>query len=214
MNRILGWLFIGFFIFSLSGCGSSHEEPAFFETSILSDPDVDGDIQDSGGLRTVSLVRRDALPSVFVGVDPVNGDEFRAFLDFPLTGVPVNAIIRSATLSFVLKSLTVVPPTAEVPIRVDLVSFDPLLNPPLVANYFDRTLLIPLLSTTVFPPLASIDVNHRIYVDVTQLMDEAQLRRLDDFEVRLLEDFGGTPGLAEIDESSDAVAPRLDVVYR
>lgn len=210
MKRTLGWLLLAVVLFAVSGCGGGHDEPAFVETSIISDADVDGDIVDVNGVRTVTLVGRDAVPGVLAGIDPVSGDEYRAFLDFPLTSVPLNAQIQSAILTIRIRSVTVLPTTATVPIRIELVSFEP----PLLASDFDRSLLLPLASTTIVPPISSGDVNNDVDINVTQLMVEAQLRGLPDFQVRILEDLGFTvPGLVEIDETSDTVAPLLRVVY-
>ncbi|HBA88016.1 MAG TPA: hypothetical protein DCZ75_08490 [Geobacter sp.] len=214
MKRTLLWLMMALLLFAVSGCGGGNDEPRFVQKTILSDPDVDGDILDSAGIRTVSLVTRDGLSAIRAGLVPGSSDEYRAFIDFPLTVIPLNAVIQSATLSIVIRSVTVVPPTATIPIRIELVSFDPFLTPPLIGNYFDRAILLPLATTTIVPPISSTDVNREVNIDVTSLMVEAQRRGEPDFQVRLLEDFGVvTPGLVEIDESSDANAPQLTVVY-
>jgi len=212
MKRNFIWLIMALVVFAVAGCGGGHDDRTFIETQIVSDAGVDGDIvQTPGGARTVTLVGRDAVAGVLAGIDPVTGDEYRAFLDFPLGGfVPLNAIIQSATLSIVIRSVTVSPPTATIPIRIELVDF----APPLVASDFDRTLLLPLAATTIVPPISSADVNGEVTVNVTSLMAEAQLRGLPSFQVRILEDFGfAVPGLVEIDESNDANAPLLTVVY-
>lgn len=216
MKRRLIGLVLAVVLIAMAGCGGGSDEPVFVQKTIVSDANVDGDIVDAGGIRTVSLVTRDGLDGILAGIDPGTGDEYRAFIDFPLTSVPLNARIQSATLSIVVKSLTVpvVPSNATVPVRIELVSFDPTLNPPLIPSYFDRTILLPLATTTIVPPISSTDVNREVNIDVTSLMVEAQLRGEPDFQVRLLEDFGiVTPGLVEIDESSDANAPLLTVVY-
>ena len=51
-----------------------------------------------------------AVPSAFAGVRPSDGAEFRAFLDFPLAGIPLNAIISSATLDIVSTASRYNPP--------------------------------------------------------------------------------------------------------
>lgn len=210
MKKRILWLVLATVVFALAGCGSN--DRPLIQTTISSDPAVDGDIVDVAGVRTVSLVSRDALTGVLAGVDPVNNDVYRAFLDFPLTWIPTNHIINSATLSIVIRSVTVVPPTATIPLRIELVSFDP----PLIGNDFDRSILLPLATTVVSPPISSADVNREVNIDVTSLMAEAQFRRLPDFQVRILQDndlLTTVPGLVEIDEETVANEPRLTVVH-
>jgi len=212
-RNIIGLMMALLMIVAITGCGGG-DDRSLIQTQIVSDAGVDGDIvEDLAGIRTLTLVGRDAVPGVLTGVDPVNGDVYRAFLDFPLGGsVPLNAIIQSATLSIVIRSVTVIPPTGSVPIRIELVSFDP----PLVTSDFDRTLLLPLATTTIVPPISSADVNREVNVDVTSLMTEAQFRKLPSFQVRIMQEndfLSSVPGLVEIDESSDANAPVLTVVY-
>lgn len=210
MKKRILWLVLATVVFALAGCGSN--DRPLIQTTISSDPAVDGDIVDVAGVRTVSLVSRDALTGVLAGVDPVNNDVYRAFLDFPLTRIPTNHIINSATLSIVIRSVTVVPPTATIPLRIELVSFDP----PLIGNDFDRSILLPLATTVVSPPISSADVNREVNIDVTSLMAEAQFRRLPDFQVRILQDndlLTTVPGLVEIDEETVANEPRLTVVH-
>jgi len=209
MKRNLVGLMMALLMLTVIGCGGGSDRD-LIEVVIPSDAAVDGDIVDSGGVRTVTLVGRDEVPGVLAGLDPANGDEYRAFLDFPLGIVPLNARIQSALLSIVIRSVTVLPPTGQIPVRIELVSF----VPPLVASDFDRSILLPLATTTIVPPISSADVNREINVNVTSLMVEAQLRGLPRFQVRILEDFGFvSPGLIEIDESSEANAPQLIVVY-
>ncbi|UPU35830.1 hypothetical protein M1B72_20690 [Geomonas paludis] len=210
MKKRILWLVLAAVLVALAGCGGGEDRP-LIETTIASDPAVDGDIVDVAGVRTVSLVTRDALPGVLAGVDPVNDDVYRAFLSFPLTAIPVNHIIRSATLSIVIRSVTVVPPTATIPLRLELVAFDP----PLVGNDWDRTILLPLANPVVVS-VSSADVNREVNIDVTSLMDEAQFRRLPDFQVRILQDDDlntAVPGIVEIDEATVANEPRLTVVH-
>ena len=214
MRRNLVWLVLAVLMLAITGCGSSGDDRVFVETVIASDPAVDGDIVDVAGVQTpiVSLVQRDALLGVRAGVDISNDDVYRAFLHFPLASVPLNARIESATLSMVIRSVTVLPPTASIPIRIELVSF----TPPLIPDDFDRILLPPIVSTSIVPPISSLDVNREVVVDVTPLMVEAQFRGLDNFQVRILQQDDFTtqvPGLIEIDEATGANEPLLTVVY-
>lgn len=193
-------------VLAVTGCGGGDDSVV---TEILSDVNVDGDIMfdPATGSFKVTQVTRDNVPSVLAGIDPVTSEEFRAFLDFPLGSVPPNASIRSATLDIVINSLDVLQRTDSVPILIELVSF----APPLLASDFDSTVL---LATAIVPPISFADVNRHVTVDVTSLMAEAQRRGLPSFQIRILEDFGFvTPGVIEIDESTDATAPLLTVVY-
>src|SRR5262249_6524926 len=95
-------------LLGLSGCGgggndeSFDQGPAQVVAQILSDPAYDGDIEQTApGAYVVTQGMSSSVQSVFAGIDPVAGTEFRAFLDFALTGpggVPGNALIDSAFL--------------------------------------------------------------------------------------------------------------------
>ncbi|WP_224984303.1 hypothetical protein [Geomonas agri] len=210
MKKRFLWLVLAAVLVALAGCGGN--DRPLVQTTIPSDPAVDGDIVDVAGVRTISLVTRDALPGVLAGVDPVNDDVYRAFLSFPLDRIPVNHVISSATLSIVIRSVTVSPPTATIPLRIELVSF----TPPLIGTDFDQSILLPLKTTFVLPPISSADVNREVNIDVTSLMAEAQFQRLPDFQVRIMQDndlLTTVPGLVEIDEATVANEPLLTVVH-
>jgi hypothetical protein len=198
-------------LMALAGCGDGggHHAPQLFLRQILSDEAVDADVmRDSAtGALTVTQVTRDRVPSVFAGVDPLDLNEFRAFLDFPLGSVPVNGIIQSATLDIVVDSIQ--PSNATIPLRIELVSF----QPPVFANDFDRALLPPIASTEIIPPITAADVGHHVTVDVTGLMVKAQFLGLDNFQVRLFNPSAPTPGLVEIDDTGSQTAPLLTVVF-
>ncbi len=202
------------------GCSGGGSGPSQIVTQILSDPFYDGDIV-TGPVTTAFTVTQGMTPgvqSVFAGIDPATGAEYRAFLDFPLTGasgVPGNAVIVSATLDIVINTISPDPLNGTIPIRIELVDFQP---PVLVGTDFDRTLQPPLTFTTITPPISQADVGQHVRVDVTSLMNEAQRLGLPDFQVRLLEDFGfSTPGLIEINDttgpSQGKLAPLLEVTY-
>lgn len=206
-GKLLGVMLVALLLV-MAGCGGGHDERPVIETTIPSDVAVDADIVDTGGGRTVTPAS--AVNGVFAGVNPGNDDVYRAFLHFPLTTVPLNARIRSADLGIVISGLTVLPPTVNVPIKIELVSFDP----PVAASDFD--LLLPLRSVVIFPPISSADVNREVVVDVTPLMVEAQIRGLRFFQVRISQEGDLTttaPGMIEIDEATEANAPELTVVY-
>ncbi|MBC8018246.1 MAG: hypothetical protein H7X83_06980 [Verrucomicrobia bacterium] len=210
-------------ILALSGCGGGGDvnvnAPPVFVTTILSDPVFDGDIvQDLTGVRTITQGMSPTVQSVFAGIDPVTGEEFRAFLDFSLTGangVPGNAIIESAFLDIVINNIIPLPLIGTIPLRIDLVSFQP---PNLVGTDFDRTFQPALATITVNPPISQADFGRHVTIDVTPLMVEAQRLGLLDFQVRIMEDLGiVTPGLIEINDTTgvnrSTLAPALDVTY-
>lgn len=204
-------------ILALTGCGDGGSSaPPIIVTQILSDPLFDGDIvQDPPGVFTVA---QGNTQSVFAGIDPATGAESRAFLDFPLTGaggVPGNAVIVSATLDIFINSILPQPLIDTIPIRIDLVSFQP---PTLIGTDFDRTIQPALATTTIIPPIAQSDLGNHVFVDVTPLMKEAQRLGLADFQVRILQDLGTVPpGLIEINDTTGAnrgvLAPLLQVTY-
>ena len=206
-------------ILSLSGCGGGGDNaaPQPVQTQILSDAQFDGDIeQTSPNTFTITQGMSSSVQSVFAGIDPVGGTEFRAFLDFPLTGsggVPGNASIDSAFLEFYVDDLQ--PGSGQLPLRIDLVAFQP---PTLIETDFDRTQQPALASVIVTPDISSSDIGKFVPVDVTALMVEAQRRGLADFQVRIMEDLGPPiPVLMIIDDSTGANranrAPLLTVSY-
>jgi hypothetical protein len=135
-------------------------------TQILSDSRFDGDIeQTSQSSFTITQGMSSTVQSVFAGIDPVGGTEFRAFLDFPLSGtggVPGNASIDSAFLEIYIDDLE--PNTGKLPIRVDLVAFQP---PTLIETDFDRTQQPALASVIVSPDISNSDVGTFVPIDVT-----------------------------------------------
>ena len=206
---------------SLTGCGGDDggvsPPPPLVTTQIPSDPGFDGDIeQTSPTAFTITQGMSPTVQSVFAGIYPATRTEFRAFLDFPLTGaggIPGNAIIDSAFLDVYINSLQ--PNLGDIPILIDLVSFQP---PTLIETDFDRSLQPSLASVIVTPPLSQADVGTNVSIDVTPLMIEAQNSGLLDFQVRIMRDLGSTiPMLLEINDTTGAdrgsFAPLLTVTY-
>ncbi len=204
----------------LGGCGGDSGQPAgptSVVTHILSDPSFDGDIEQTGpGSYTVTQGMSATVQTVLAGFDPVNQTEFRAFLDFALTGpggVPGNAIIDSAFLEILVDNL--MPTNGSLPVRVELVSFQP---PNLIGTDFDRTLQPPLATALVSGDVTSADIGQYVAVDVTPLMVQAQQLGLVDFQVRIMQDLGPPIlTLMEIDDTTAANrpqrAPLLTVTY-
>ena len=203
----------------LAGCGGGGDnidQPEIVQTQILSDSGFDGDIEQTGpDSAVVTQGMGPNVQSVLAGIDPNTGDEFRAFLHFPLGGpggVPANARIDSAFLEVFIDDLD--PTNAVIPVRVELVSF----QQPMVATDFDRTAQPPLTFVTLSPRLGPSDVGKYVPIDVTPLMVEAQRRGLADFQVRIMEDLGPPiDGLFAIDDSTGSnrgkTAPLLTVNY-
>jgi len=203
----------------LAGCGGSGAVaiPLPIVTHILSDPRFDGDIEQTS--RTSYVVTQGMSPSVqsvLAGIDPTARTEFRAFLNFPLGGsggVPGNAIINSAFLEVLIAN--VIPGNGSVPIRVELVAFQP---PTLIGTDFDRTALPPLGAVLVSGNVTVADIGFFVPVDVTSLMIRAQQLGLIDFQVRIMEDLGPASfTLIEIDNPTTfdrpQRAPLLTVTY-
>jgi len=205
----------------LAGCGGSGTTTGFpqtFQTHIISDLHYDGDIEQIGPTSyVVTQGMSPSVQSVLAGIDPTTRTEFRAFLNFPLGGsggVPANAIIVSAWLEVLINN--VIPGNGSVPIRIELVAFQP---PNLIGTDFDRSFLPPLGAVLISGNVTGADIGHFVPVDVTSLMIVAQQRGLVDFQVRILEDLGPASfTLIEIDDpiTSDRVqrAPLLNVEYR
>ena len=206
-------------ILCLSGCRGTENDNGSrtFTTHILSDSRFDGDIEQTApDTYTVTQGMSSTVQSVFAGIDPVGGTEFRAFLDFPLGGaggVPGRAVIDSAFLEIYVDDLE--PITARLPIRVDLVAFQP---PTLLDTDYSRSLQPALASVTLSPDISRSDVGTFVPIDVTHLMAEAQRLGLVDFQVRIMEDVGpAIPVLMIIDDSTgtnrSSRAPLLTVTY-
>lgn len=214
MKRTFFAVLAALMILTLSGCGNDYDGPWALTTSILSDPTYDGDIQQNADSGAFTVTQVDAQ-RLYAGIDPVSGDEYRAFLDFPLTGadgIPEDAIIESAYLDIFINDIEMRFSSNTIPLRIDLVSFQP---PDLIWSDFDRPALE---STTVRPPISRADFDRHVTIDVTSLMIEAQRRGLADFQVRIMEDFGiVTPGLIEINDTTginrSTLAPLLKVRY-
>jgi hypothetical protein len=221
MNNLKNFtLAIACAVISLTGCHNGDDiigPPILVTTQILSDPGFDGDIEQTSPTSfTITQGMSPTVQSLLAGIDPVARTEFRAFLDFPLTGaggVPGNAIIDSAFLDIYIDSLQ--PNVGNIPILIDLVSFQP---PTLIDTDFDRSLQPSLASIVVSPPLSQADVGTNVSIDVTPLMIEAQNLGLLDFQVRIMQDLGpAIPILLEINDTTGvdrgSFAPLLTVTY-
>jgi hypothetical protein len=196
----------------MSGCGDYHYEFWPYVTRILSNAALDGDITASG------TVTQGTAQSYFAGIDPADGTEFRAFLQFPLTGlggIPGDAIIDSAVIDIVINGMQPNPLTGTIPLRIDLVDVQ---STTLIASDFSRTSQPALISRIIAPAISQADYGQHVVIDVTSLMVEAQRLALPLFQVRILRDPGTpAPGLIEINDTTGAnralLAPLLEVRY-
>ena len=211
MKRIFVSIILAIITLTMLGCGDGSSPPPNVVTQILSDPTLDGDITKAPVTGSFTIAQSNTQ-FLLAGIDPVLG-ESRAFLDFPLNGtnngVPVNAAIVLATLDIFINRYQ--SSARSIPMRIELVSFPTILTS---ADY-DST---PLVTLAVTFPVFPSDAGNHVAVDVTPLMVEAQRLVLQNFQVRILEDFGPvTAGLIEINDTtgpnSGTLAPLLEVTY-
>ncbi|WP_129125333.1 hypothetical protein [Geomonas oryzae] len=196
MKRKILWLVLAAVLFALAGCGGGSDRPVL-ETTIESDLNVDGDIFEplNGDPRTVTQGA-----TVLVGVTGTG--EYRGFLSFPLNAIPLDAFIHSATLTF-----TLVPPTDDIPLEMELVSFQPT---GLLPSFYQEGLTVYASSLYTLP---APNAFNQVSFNVTSLMREAQRRGFNDLQLRILENRDFTvQGLVEFSESN-ATPPKLVVVY-
>ena len=213
-KRIAQWLILVLITTTLAGCIIVSDErddpPPTYSTQITSDLAADGDIELTlPATYTVSSALDTG--NVLAGIDPASGDEFRGFLGFPLRGshgIPMDAAIESATLEIFISGVGLQPSDRILPFLVDLVAFYP---PQLIADDFDRVAQ-PSLLTMPFDFFPS-DAGATVVIDVTALMDEAQIQGLPYFQLRFLLDFTAATGILEIDDGDLETAPLLTVSY-
>lgn len=215
-NKIAFCLALVLVTVALAGCNifvdNREDPPPPCVAQITSDDRADGDIALSPP-ATYTISSALDTGNVLAGIDPASGDEFRGFLDFPLRGshgVPLDAVIESATLEIFVSTVSVSLPDPEqiLPYIIDLVAFQP---PVLISDDFDRVVRPPLLTMPF--DFYSSDAGATVVIDVTALMDEAQVQGLPDLQLRFLLDFSTTSGLIEIDDSDLETAPLLTVSY-
>lgn len=207
-------------LLGLDGCGGGggdNNGPPQVVTQIVSDPAFDGDIEQTApGVYVVTQGMSSSVQSTFAGIDPVAGTEFRTFLDFSLEGpggIPGDASIDSAFLEVLVDAIE--PPNGSVPIRVDLVSFQP---PNLIGTDFDRNVQPALASVLIQGDITKSDLGKFVSVDVTPLMLAAQRLGLVDFQARIMEDLGPPiETLVQVDDTTGpnrrSQAPLLTVTY-
>ena len=213
-SRALIYVVFFLVILALNGCSSCDDDCddplPLYVADITSDIDADGDI---GWTLDDTYIISSVLDTgnVIAGIDPLTGEEFRGFLDFPLRGadgIPINAAIESASLEIYISGMTDSPSGQDLPFLIDLVAFQP---PVLIADDFSRVFQPALLTMPVdFYPS---DVGSFVVIDVTALMDKAQMEGLPDLQLRFLLDFSEISGFIEIDDNELDTAPLLTVSY-
>ena len=197
-------------VVALIGCRNDDDPTPTYYAEIVSDVYADGDI----GLAlddNFTVATAIDTGSVLAGVDPVTGEEFRGFLDFPLgdvDGIPPDAVIESATLELFIIGMSASPTDEILPFLIDLVVFQP---PYLIEDDFSRVVQPPLLTVPV--DIYPSDVGSFVVIDVTELLDEARFLGLPDLQLRFLLDFSADTGLIEIDDADVNTAPLLSVTY-
>ena len=146
------------------------------DVEILSDQPADGDIAfypapAPSGQYVITM----GPGTIFFGIDTLGPGvpEYRAFLDFPLGRIPLDAVILSSTLDLFVNTVNF---SGTVPTFLDLVPYSPA---GLVRADFDRA---PLAFRTL--DFFASDLGNYVSVEVTSLMQEAQRRALADFQVR------------------------------
>ncbi|MEW6443872.1 MAG: hypothetical protein AB1640_23250 [bacterium] len=189
----------------LAGCGDDDDDEVFL-VDILSDPGADGDI----GLTlegTYQVSQASSTGNLLFGIDP-DGTEFRAFVDFPLGAVPLEAEILVADVEVYVNDVEYGFGFSAVPTLLEMVSF-PITG--LTPDDFDSA---PIASRAPFDFFRS-DINSYVLIEVTSLMREAQVQGLSDLQLRFLLDFvPGAAGFVELDDESESRAPLLTVEYR
>lgn len=146
---------------------------------IFSDPLADGDIA-FDPVQSVFTITTDTSP-LFFGIDSFdpNRSEFRAFLTFPLDGVPSGAPIILATVELFITEVSF---AGIVPTFLDLVPYGNLGAVDFDAAFLDFLLLDFIAS----------DQGNFVLIEVTPLMDTAQEQNLLDFQLRLSLDQGAS----------------------
>lgn len=213
MRRLVFALLIGV-VLVLGGCGDDDDSPPPPPAQIVSDPAFDGDIARSVTGQYKATQGDATLGKIYVGLDPADGAELRAFIDFPLGGsggVPLNAAIAWATLELFISDIQPSPFIGTIPLRIELVPF----AIPLAGPEFQS---VPLTSMAVTFSISQADFGQYVLIDVTDLMVEAQRLSLADLQLRIRRDtLSLAPGLIEIDDTTgpnrNQLAPFLEVGY-
>jgi len=162
---------------------------------IFSDPAADGDIA-FDPVNSIFTITAGATP-LFFGVDSSDSDlpEYRTFLTFPLDTVPLGVTITFASVELFVTQVSF---AGTVPTFLDLVQYG-FLNP---ALDFDA----PFLDSLTLDFFSS-DPGNFVLIEVTPLMETAQVWELPDFQIRLSL-AGGVP-VAGVQAASSRAAAKI-----
>lgn len=150
--------------------------PGTIIVQILSDQPRDGDIAFDPVQNSFTITQ--GPDTLLFGIDfaDPNQPEYRAFLDFPLDTIPLDAIIVSATLTVFVNFVDF---SAAVPVLLDLVEY------PVTTGLAPADYSSPPLAVRAFE-IFNFDTGTDVNIDVTPLMREAQRLGLADFQLRFL----------------------------
>ena len=196
----------------LAGCGGGSSAPSSFTGQILSSPSLDGDIERVGGVFTPATTAPN-LP--LYGLQ--TGDEFRAFLTFPLDGstggavIPVNAQVLSADLELHISRCEA--PT--VPTLLDLIAYSTRTGPAFTPDFGS----LPLTATSFLNfDIRNTDLNNYVRIDVTPLVRDAISLGKNEVQFRLMYSLSAAPqnGLVGFDDipANTTTAPLLTITYQ
>lgn len=198
---------------TLTDCGGGSDNPPTVVVGIFSSPSVDGDISFDGVNFTPATASGAGAGTVLAGIGAIGSPEFRGFLTFPLDGsdgqsrIPTTATIVSATLEITINEVILPPlPATSVPMFLDLVSFS---VPPGLTGSFEYN-QSPITFRTI--DFFSTDVGKTLIIDVTTLMQAAQVRSLFDFQVRFVLETSLILGRIGIEDPT-TTTPHITVEY-
>ncbi|HEY5995675.1 MAG TPA: hypothetical protein VIU29_01575 [Candidatus Deferrimicrobiaceae bacterium] len=197
----------------LAGCGGGgSSSPPVFTGQILSNPSIGGDIEQVGGIFTPAT---SGLHQPLYGLQ--TGDEFRAFLTFPLDGstggsvIPVNARVVSADLELHISRCDI----ATVPTLLDLIAYSTRTGPVYATDF--NSLPLTATSFRTFDIVRNTDLNNFVRIDVTPLVQDAIALGRNEVQFRLMYSLSAAlqNGLVGFDDDPAiaATAPLLTISY-
>jgi hypothetical protein len=203
----------------LAGCGGGSDHPAPATTSLPPIPSSysgDGEVFFDGANYTLFTSTTTPPRGAYLSVGvPTSGGEYVAILDFPLGTLPTGVTIARADLDLSYLNLD---PAAL--LSVELVDVDAGVGHPI--TFYSGAALWPS-DASGLPTLLSVQrtvptttaLGARILLDVTSLLDFAQVNNFSRFQVRIA--LAGSSALAHvtIDDpaSGSGLFPYLDVDY-
>ena len=213
---------VGVLALVLAGCGGGGSSRSVFTGSIDSDRSVDADLTlDLSGGGTPTLALASTNGNVLAGVTVDTGGtpvaDTRGFLNFSLSSIPLSASIRFASVTVYLNQVTLDNSLLPTPFFLDLIDTDTFPPPIRTSDYS-----VAFIGTPRSFDFLNIDQGNFVEIEVTSLMQEAQIRGLSTFEVRFgfdeaayNADINTTRGLIVIDDRASVPSQRpfLTVEY-